>query len=62
MIKNPSTNAGDVRDSDSIPRSERSPEEGNPTPVFLPGESPQTAEPGSYSPRGRKVSDTTEVT
>ena len=31
-----------------------------PTPVFLPGESPWTEEPGSYSPCGRKESDMTE--
>ena len=40
MVKNPSVNAGDVRDVGSIPESERSPGEGNGwllTPVFLPG-------------------------
>ena len=31
------------------------------TPVFLPGESPWTEEPGGYSPRGHKGSDTTEL-
>ena len=30
-----------------------------PTPVFLPGESPRTEEPSSYSPWGHKQSDTT---
>ena len=29
MVKNPSVNAGDLRDTDSIPGSERSPGEGN---------------------------------
>ena len=29
-------------------------------PVFLPGESPWTEEPGGYSPCGCKESDTTE--
>ena len=33
-----------------------------PTPVFLPGESPWTEEPGSYSPRGHKKLDMTEHT
>ena len=31
-----------------------------PTPVFLPGESPRTEEPGGYSPWGCKESDTTK--
>ena len=31
-----------------------------PTPVFLPGKSPRTEEPGGYSPWGRKESNTTE--
>ena len=30
------------------------------TPVFLPGESPWTEEPGGYSPWGRNESDMTE--
>ena len=30
------------------------------TPVFLPGESPWTEEPGRLQPWGRKESDTTE--
>ena len=33
-----------------------------PTPVFLPGESPWTEEPGGCSPWGRKESDVTEAT
>ena len=41
MIKNPSANAGDLRDMSSIPESERYPGGGHwqPTPIFLPGES-----------------------
>ena len=31
-----------------------------PTPVFLPGESPRTKEPGGYGPWGHKESDMTE--
>ena len=38
--KEPACNAGDVRDSGSTPGSGRSPGEGDPTPVFLPGENP----------------------
>ena len=32
-VKNPSDNAGDIRDTGSIPRSERSPGEGNRNPL-----------------------------
>ena len=35
---------------------------GQPMPVYLPRESPWTEEPGGYSPRGCKESDTTEAT
>lgn len=39
VVKNPFANAGDVRDEDLIPGSERSLEKGIAThPVFLPGE------------------------
>ena len=49
VVKNPPANAGDVRDLGSIPGLGRSPGEGRawqPTPVFLPGESLSTEEPG----------------
>ena len=36
-IKNPPANAGDIRDSGSIPRAERSPEEGNGNPLQCSG-------------------------
>ena len=41
MVKNSPTNAGDARDAGSIPGPERSPgaENGQPTPVILPGKS-----------------------
>ena len=41
MVKNPPANAGDTRDESSIPGMGRSPGagNGNPTSVFLPGES-----------------------
>ena len=48
---------------DLMPRLERTPGGGhdNPLPVFLPGESPWTEEPGGgYSPWGGKESDMTE--
>ena len=53
-VKNPFANAGDIRDSGSIPGSQRSPGEGhgNPFHVALAG----------YSPWGHKESDMTEVT
>ena len=58
-VKNPPASAGDVG---SIPRSGRSPGEGNwePTPVFLPGKSHGQRSLVGYSPWGRKESDTTE--
>ena len=45
----------------SIPGSGRSPGEGNgnPLPLFLPGESHSQRSPVGYSPWGRKESDTT---
>jgi len=45
-VKNLPANAGDVREAGLIPVSGRSPRGGQPTPVFLPGESPWTEEPG----------------
>ena len=53
--KESTCNAGD-------PWSGRSPEEGNgqPTPVFLPGESHERRSLVGYSPQGHKESDTTE--
>ena len=33
VVKNPPTNAGDIRDTDSTPASGRSPEEGNSNPL-----------------------------
>ena len=39
VVKNLPANAGDIRDADSVPGSERSPGEGHGnTTVFLPGE------------------------
>ena len=54
--------ASNARDPGSIPGSGRSPGEvnGNPTPVFLPGESHGQKSLVGYCPWGRKESDTTE--
>ena len=62
VVKNPSANAGDVRDKGPIPGSGRSPGERirQPTPVFLPGESDRQRSLAGYSSLGRKESDTTE--
>ena len=51
---NPPASAGDIRDASSIPRLGRSPEggHGNPTLVFLPGESLWTEEPGGLQSMG----------
>ena len=47
VVKNPPANAGDLRDTGSIPGSGRSWRRAwQPTAVFLPGESPQTEEFG----------------
>ena len=45
LVKNPSANAGDVRDPGSIPESER-----QPTPVFLSGQSHGQRSLAGYSP------------
>ena len=52
VVKNPPTNAGDIRDVGLIPGWGRSPGggHGNPTPVFLPGESHGQRNLVGYSP------------
>ena len=64
VVKNPPTNAGDIRDTGSIPESGRSPGVGNkhPSPVFLPGESHGYRSLAAYSAQCHKELDTTEVT
>ena len=57
MVKNIPANAGDIRDMGSIPGSERSHGKGHSTPVFLPGESPKTEEPGGLQSMGSHESD-----
>ena len=53
LVKNPSPNAGDMRDASSIPGLGRSPGggHGNPPPVFLRGESHGQRSLMNYSPR-----------
>ena len=62
--KNMPANAGDVRDMGQIPGSGRFPGEGhgNPTPVFLPGESHGQRSLAGYNLCGHKELDTTEMT
>ena len=62
--KNPLAKAGDIKDTGLIPRSGRSPGEGQqkPIPVFLPGESHWQRSLVGYSPWGHEELDTTEVT
>ena len=64
VVKNPPANAGELRDAGSIPGSGRSPGggNGNPTPVFLPGESHGQRSLAGYNPQGRKELNTTKVT
>jgi len=64
VVKNQPTNAGHVRDEDSIPRLGRFPwrRAWQPTPVFLPEKSHGQRRLVGYSPEGHKQSDTTEAT
>ena len=64
VVKNPPANAGDIRDSGSIPGLGRFPwrRAWQPIAVFLPGESHGQKSPVGYSLRGRKESDMTEAT
>ena len=59
MVKNLPADEGDVRDTGLIPGSGRSP--GQPTPVFLPGESHGQRSQAGYGPLGRKELDMTEA-
>ena len=60
-IKNPPANAGDIRDTDSIPGLEDPwRRKWQPTPVFLPGESHGQGSLAGYSPWGQEESDTTK--
>ena len=54
MVKNSPANAGDIRDTGSIPEWGRFPwrRAWQPTPVFLPGGSPWTEEPGRAAAHG----------
>ena len=64
VVKNLPANAGDIRDVGSVPGFRKIPwrRAWQPTPLFLPGESHGQRSLAGYSPEGRTVSDTTEVT
>ena len=64
VIKNPPAHAGDPRDAGSIPELGRSPGGGRGNPLqYSCLENPHGQRSlAGYSPRGRKESDTTEVT
>ena len=59
VVKNPTANGRDIRDLGLIPGSGG---QGEPTPVFLPGESHGQRSPAGYSPYCCKELDTTEAT
>ena len=61
VVRNLPANAGGVRDTSSIPGSERSLEK-EPTPPFLPGESHGQRSLAGYGPWGYKESDATGAT
>ena len=60
VVQNPPANAGDVRDSDLTSGLRRSPGEGHPTLVLLPGKSHGWRSLVGCSPWGREESDMTE--
>ena len=60
MVKNPLANSGDLRDMGSNPGSGRFPGGGQPTPVFLLGESQGQKSLAVYCLWGLKESDMTE--
>ena len=61
VVKNPPTNAGEARNTGSVPGSgERLVKEIQPTQIFLPGKSHGQRRLMGYSPWGYKVSDITE--
>ena len=63
LVMNSPTNAGDIRDVDSISGLGVSWRRAwQPTPVFLPGESHGQWSLGGYSPQSHIESDMTEVT
>ena len=62
VVKNPPANAGDIRDSGSIPGLGRPPwrRTQHPTPVFLTGESHGQRSLVGFSPSGPEESDVTD--
>ena len=61
MVKNLPANAGELRDTSSIPESGRSPRGGNGNPLQY-GKSHGHRSLAGYSPWGHKESDMTKVT
>ena len=57
MVKNPPANAGDTRDSGSIPRKIPWRKAWQPTPVFLPGESHGQRSLAGYNPKESQLSN-----
>ena len=63
MVKNPPANAGDKRDTGSIPGLGRSPGGGHGDPLqYSCLENPMNYSLEAYSPQGHKESDATEMT
>ena len=62
IVKNPPTNAGDVRDASSIPELEMRRRKWQLTPGFLSGQSHGQRSLVGYRPRGCKESGMTKVT
>ena len=62
VVKNPSANTGDIRYVGLTPGLGKIPwrRAQLPTPVFLPGESPWTEEPGGLQSMGSQESDATK--
>ena len=60
LVKNPSVNAGDIRDMGSIPGSGRSPGGSKPSQVFSPGKAHEQRSLVDYSSYRHKELDPTE--
>ena len=62
MVKNPPTNAGDIRQASWIPGKIPWRRKWQPTPLLLPGESHGQRSLASYGPWGRKELEMIEAT
>ena len=63
VVKNPSANVEEIRDTGSLPGFRKIPwrRAWQPTPVFLPGESHRQRSLAGHGPWSRRGSDSTEV-